>query len=287
MPRRFRSRITRGPAIGRLAEAVLHGDQLLGTVRTCPDHDQRAEPVLLQANVEVNAVDPDVDVVAIPEIAALEAPVFLLPDREQVRDVGRAEPGRILAEQRLQRRPEVSAREPAQIQDRQHLGHLRRTPHVRRQDRTREPLPLSFGIRPPIVDPPRRDLERSRTDRHPARAPSRCEPQSTTLPIALPSETLQIGIDLDLQYRREHPPSAFPCKVVQAQRELVRLPLRSSLTTFSIGGVSFPPVAKPGVCVNWSSRGRIRRLFHPLNSRSTTFEYASVSSSSNLKRPQT
>ena len=52
------------------------------------------------------------------------------------------QPGAI-AEELLQRRPEVPAGHPVQIQQRQHVGDLRRLPCPRRQDPRRETLSLT------------------------------------------------------------------------------------------------------------------------------------------------
>jgi hypothetical protein len=43
-----------------------------------------------------------------------------------------------------------------QVQQRQHLGHLRRLTRPRRQDRRREPLPLPGGLIDALVVDPRR-----------------------------------------------------------------------------------------------------------------------------------
>src|SRR5690606_36059548 len=120
----------RAPALGRLAEAVLHRDQLLGAVGARAHEHENAEPILLEADVEVNAVRPYVDVVAITQIPLPEALVLVDPDREQPADVRGREPGSLFPQQRLERLLEVARRQAAQVQDRQHLGYLRRTSHV-------------------------------------------------------------------------------------------------------------------------------------------------------------
>ena len=78
------------------------------------------------------------------------------------------QPRGVLAEQIPQRRPEVAGREAVQVQDRQHLGHLRRPPRVRRQDPRAEPLALTGLLVDALVVHPRRpDRHRARPDRHP------------------------------------------------------------------------------------------------------------------------
>jgi hypothetical protein len=49
-----------------------------------------------------------------------------------------------------------------QVQQRQHLGHFGRTPHVRRQNLTDEALPLALFIAPAIIYPRRAQLHRAR-----------------------------------------------------------------------------------------------------------------------------
>ena len=49
----------------------------------------------------------------------------------------------ILAEPTPRRRAEVASRAPVHVQDRQHLGHLRRPTRTRRQDLRRETFPLA------------------------------------------------------------------------------------------------------------------------------------------------
>lgn len=44
-----------------------------------------------------------------------------------------------------------SSRAP-QVQDRQHLGHLRRPARVQRQDRAREALPATLLVHPPVIE---------------------------------------------------------------------------------------------------------------------------------------
>ncbi len=55
------------PRLGRLPVPVGQGDQLLDAVSADPDHDQQAHLVLLKTDLEVDPVDPHVDVVAAGE----------------------------------------------------------------------------------------------------------------------------------------------------------------------------------------------------------------------------
>jgi len=66
----------------------------------------------------VDAVGPDVDVVAVGEIALLERLVVGLPCGGEARDGARRETGSILAKQSSQTFLEVTRGQPAQVQDR-------------------------------------------------------------------------------------------------------------------------------------------------------------------------
>ena len=78
------------PALGTFAVPVLERDELLRPVGARADDHQRAQAVVLQPDVEVNPVDPDIDVVPISQVALPELPILVFPDRGQPRDVGRA-----------------------------------------------------------------------------------------------------------------------------------------------------------------------------------------------------
>lgn len=60
----------------------------------------------------------------------LEGFVVGLPCGGEARNRGRRESGSIIAEQRRKSLLEVTRRESAQVQDRQHLGHLGRAAHI-------------------------------------------------------------------------------------------------------------------------------------------------------------
>jgi hypothetical protein len=77
----------------------------------------------------------------------------------------------------------------------------------------------------------------------------------------------------------EHPLRAFTREVIQGEVQLLDLSVSASLTAFSMGGVSLSSGRQTGCMCDCWSRGRIRRLFHPLNCRSTTFENYSTAES--------
>jgi hypothetical protein len=63
-----------------LPVAIADGDQLLVAVGGRPHQHQDALPILFQADVEMDAVGPDVDVVLAGQRPLAPGVVFLLPD---------------------------------------------------------------------------------------------------------------------------------------------------------------------------------------------------------------
>ena len=115
----------------------------------------------------MNPVDPDIDVVPIGQVALPELPILVFPDRGQPREVGRAQPGRVVSQQHGQRFAEVARGQPAEIENRQHLGHRKDggPAHVGRKDPAGEPLALARGIDPFVVHPRRSHLHCARPTR--------------------------------------------------------------------------------------------------------------------------
>ena len=83
-----------GPGLGGLVVAVVERDEFLGTVGAHPDHHQRAHLVLLQAHLEVDPVDPDVDVVAPGQRTLVERSRLVLPVLGEPGDRARRQPDR-------------------------------------------------------------------------------------------------------------------------------------------------------------------------------------------------
>ena len=245
------------PALRTLAVAVLDCDQLLLPVRTRSDEHEGAEPLILQAHVKVHPVRPHIDVIAILQAALAKLPVLLLPDPGQPRDICRRQTRGFLPEQCLERRPEVPCREPPQIQNRQHLGHLRRATHIGRQEPAREPAPLSLFVDPSVVDSRGTHLQRARTagDTPRPRLPvAHHEPAAIRVTgLGMP---LHVGRHFLLQRTHQHPPRAFPRELVQ---HVALFPSNLVLDYLQHGWRLLPP-AFAGVV--FDSHGRIRRLSH-------------------------
>ena len=167
----------------------------------------------------MDAVHPHVHVVAIRQVSAPELPVILLPGRRQPRDVRRTQARRVLAEQHRQRLPEVTRRQTPQIQHRQHLRHLRRPAHVRRQDPAGEPPPVAVPVHPPVVHPRRPDLHRPRPAGHRAGLrPAVADDQPPTVLVAHVVEKVDVLGDLRLEGDRQHPSRALPGHLVQGRQ---------------------------------------------------------------------
>ncbi len=85
-----RSRPSR-KAGGPLPVAILDRDQLLCPVKSHADHRERAEAVVFQPDVEVHAIDPDGDAIAVAQAALLERSLFGVPVVGQPSDVRRGQ----------------------------------------------------------------------------------------------------------------------------------------------------------------------------------------------------
>jgi hypothetical protein len=110
-----------------------------------------------------------------------------------------------------------------QVQQREHLGHLRALPAPRRQDHRPEPGPLASGrIDPLVVDPRRGHLDRPGRGGHrprPGMPVTHHQPAPVT--ITLIGEPGQIRLHLGLQHGGQHPPRPFPHDLIQARRKVL------------------------------------------------------------------
>jgi hypothetical protein len=196
----------------------------------------------LEADLEVDPVDPQVDVVgalqrALPERRGV---VCHWPVSRVTVAADRPGPG---AEELLPRRAEVAAGQVVQVQQRQHLGNLRGLPGPRGQDcrgeRLRSPVASSMRLsltrgartapRPPPWPPP-------------AAAGSRCGPPAVTRLVEPGGTRIDVGRDLSLQRRRQHRPGTVTDQLIQ-QRPVHRgrgVLLRRLLLDYVEHGRTFP-----------------------------------------------
>jgi hypothetical protein len=93
-----------------------------------------------------------------------------------------------------------------QVQQRQHLIHLRRLARPRRQDRRGEPSPLTgIGVDTAVIDPRRRHRHRPRRSQHlPHPVVTVADHQPVTVLVDLVGERVDVGGHLGLQRGREH-----------------------------------------------------------------------------------
>jgi hypothetical protein len=253
------------PRIGRLALAVGDRDQLLGAVGAHPHQHQAAQPPVLQADVEVDAVRPAVHVVPVRQVPAQERlPLGLPLDGQPGHHRGRQ--ARAGAKERLQRRHEVQAGQPVQVQQRQHLGHLGATPAPARQDHAVELLTLARGrVGAPVVHP--------RAD-HLHLACPRGDGACRGVPVAdhQPAAALvhfltvggQVGLHLRLQRDRQHPAGTLAEQLVQAGGQLGPCLLVNHYTQHR-GVPSSPAFARrrPPYRSGWKVRRVLMRGAHP------------------------
>ena len=170
----------------------------------------------------MDPVDPHVDVVGLGQRPLAERLGLVLPLLGEPGDrLGRQAGGG--AEELLQRRSEVRARQSVKVQQRQHLGQLRGFAGPRRQDRRGEPLALPAGlIDPAVVDPGLAHRHRTRGGAHlPRLVVAVADHQPVSVLVDLVGVGRDVGRDLGLQRRREHLPRAVTDDLIE-QRPTTR-----------------------------------------------------------------
>jgi hypothetical protein len=107
-----------------------------------------------------------------------------------------------------------------QVQQRQHLGHLRRLPGPRRHDRRREPLPLArLFVDALVVDPWRPHRHRSCGRGHlPLGVVAVADHQPVTVLVNLTAVRRDVGGHLGLQRSCQHHPRAVTNDRIQHRR---------------------------------------------------------------------
>ena len=213
-----------GPRLGRLPVPVSQRDELLAAIGAHPDHHQQAELLLLEAHLEVDTVDPQVDVIGARQIRlpnAFASSCHCAVSRViVVADSPAPEPRNC-----SKRRTEVTGRQPMQVQQRQHLGHLRGLARPRRQNRRGKPLPLTgIGVDALVVDPRRGHRHRPRRGQHlPLMVIAVAHHQPATVLVDLVGVGVDIGGDLGLQRRRQHLPGAVADDLIQQRPRRTRV----------------------------------------------------------------
>jgi hypothetical protein len=130
---------------------------------------------------------------------------------------------------------------PVQVQQWQHLGHLRRFARPGRQDRPGTPLPLP-GHRTDtlVVDPRRTHRDRARRRGHlPPLVMTVADDQPPTRPVDLVGEHLDVGGNLGLQRGGQHLPNAVADDLIK-QRPTSRLVGRLDVVDYPEHERTFP-----------------------------------------------
>ena len=196
---------------------------------------QAAQPFLLQADVEVDAVGPHVHVVPVGQVALAKACCSachwavsrVITDA----DSPAAEP-----KNPSSAGAKSPARHAVQVHQRQHLGHLRALAAPRRQDHAAEPEPLA-GVRST-----RRSftLGARRPRSHPRRSGSCAGPAcplrtTSRWPRSSPlaGQRGDVGIHLGLQRGGQHPAGTLADHLVQVAGAARPAPRRRSLLSTS------------------------------------------------------
>jgi hypothetical protein len=175
--------------------------------------------VLLQADVDVDPIRPEVDVVHIGQIPGSEAALLGLPGLGQLGDhrCGQAGGG---AEELAQSRHEIPGRQSVQVEQRQYLGDLRCLATPGRQNRRGEPRPLAgVGVDAAVVDPRRSNLDRSSAGEHlTSLVRAVADDQSAAVLVAIAGELGEVSIDLGSQGLSQHPTSTVTDDLVDQRR---------------------------------------------------------------------
>jgi hypothetical protein len=108
------------------------------------DHEQTLR-VIFEPGLDVDAIDPEVNVSLARQIAIEPAGVFVGPGLLQAPNGRGGQPASVLAEQRAKCLLKVAGGDAFQVQDRDQHFEALRAPHVRRQDARAEPNALTLA----------------------------------------------------------------------------------------------------------------------------------------------
>ena len=167
----------------------------------------------------MDAISPQVHGVHTRQVPLSERLLLGLPGLGELGDRRGGQPLRG-AEELPEGGHEISRREPVQVQQRKHLADLRSLARPRRQDRRREPLPLT-GIRVDtlVVDPRCRDIHRAGARGHgPRLVAAIAHHQPMTLVVTNVSELGDVSLDLGPQGLGQHPPRTLSDDLVDYRR---------------------------------------------------------------------
>jgi len=175
--------------------------------------------VLFQSDVDVDPVRPQVHIVHTGQIPLAERALFCLPPLGQLRD-HRPRQALAAAQKLPERGHEIPRRQAVQVQQRQHLGDLRRLARPGRQDHRGEPRTLTgIGVDPLVVDPRHGHLHRTRAGQHlPRLVVPVTHHQAVSVFVPLGGEPGDVGVHLGLQRLGQHPPGTLLDDLVDHRR---------------------------------------------------------------------
>jgi len=238
--------------------AVGDGHQLFGAVSPHAHDDQCAQACLFQADVEVDAVGPDVDEVTVVEAALGEGSLVGLPLSGEAGD-DRCRQAGGGAEELLEGGGEVTRAHAVQVHQWQHLGDLWALAAPRRDDHRREPPTLpGLVIDAAIVDTGRLDVDPARRRRDGAcLGVAVAGHQTATSIIELVDEGGHVTFDLGLEGGHQHPAGALPDDLIEPAREFR---VGVVVSQYSQHRRSFLAGVSPPANSFWSTR-KVRRAF--------------------------
>ena len=132
---------------------ISKSDKLLLAFRGGADNDQNALLFVFEPGLQVNAVSPDIDVVACRQIAPVPSGVLVGPDLLQPRDCRGRKTRCIRPEQGTERFGEVAGRDALEVEDRQHDLQAPGAPCIGWQDcRCKSNAACIITVRCPVAD---------------------------------------------------------------------------------------------------------------------------------------
>src|SRR5690606_11274636 len=140
------------PALRAFAHADLKADKFLLALRRRTDDDQHAGGIVLHARLKINAVGPNIDIVAGRQVPALPADIVTLPLLLQAPDRRWRQVRRVATQKRAKRFLEIAGRDAAQVENRyESVEALRATCPFRQERRGKGDAVLAESFRGSIT----------------------------------------------------------------------------------------------------------------------------------------
>jgi hypothetical protein len=223
----------REPAFLALPIAVLHRDQLLAAILAHADQNERAEPVVLETDPEVNPISPEVDESSRPDVAFAKRVIFLLPRRGESSDRrGRQSCRGFFAQQSRKRFTEISGLMASQIENREYFRDLGRSAHVGRQDLAGEATPPAVLIDSTVADSRCRDFHRAGPDREfPLAWPGLAitDNERMIVLVTIIAVSVEVAVDFNFTFAVQHPLRSGQAELVESAPRFLIVPFGMDL----------------------------------------------------------